>query len=75
VGLDLKIVGGVVVTDGTAQALDVGIEGDVVAEVGPPGSLGPVSTRWSESGRDGRVLNASGPAGSHGIRGNPRPTA
>jgi dihydroorotase (multifunctional complex type) len=37
--LDLRIVNGVVVTDGAVAELDVGIEGGTISDVGPSGSL------------------------------------
>lgn len=38
--LDLKILNGVVVSDGAVTSLDVGVEGGVIVELGPPGSVG-----------------------------------
>lgn len=49
--LDLKIVGGLVVTDGTATMLDVGIEGETVVEVAAPGSLGRAVEEIDATGR------------------------
>jgi allantoinase len=39
VGLDLRILGGLVITDGTAEHRDIGIEGGKIVEVGPPGTI------------------------------------
>ena len=39
--LDLKIVGGTVASDLGLEMADIGIEGDFIAEVASPGSLGP----------------------------------
>jgi dihydropyrimidinase/dihydroorotase/allantoinase len=49
--LDLRIVGGLVVTDGTAEARDVGIEGARVVEMGPPGSVGKAIEEIDATGR------------------------
>lgn len=48
--LDLRILDGVVVSDGSVAALDVGIENGVIAEVGPPGSLPPARADIDASG-------------------------
>ncbi len=48
--LDLKVVGGTVVTGEGARRADVGIEGDFVSEVSPPGSLGPARGEIDASG-------------------------
>jgi dihydropyrimidinase/dihydroorotase/allantoinase len=50
-GLDLRIVGGLVITDGTAEFRDVGIDGETIAEVGPPGSLGAAAEEINATGR------------------------
>ena len=38
--LDLRIVGGTVVSDGHSRPADVGVEGQLITEVSPPGGLG-----------------------------------
>lgn len=50
-GLDLKIVGGLVVTDGVSEVRDVGIEGPSIAEIGPAGSVGPAREEVDATGR------------------------
>src|SRR5262245_49334961 len=47
----MRIVGGLVVTDGTAEYRDVGIEGETIVEVGPPGSIGSAAEEISAAGR------------------------
>jgi dihydroorotase (multifunctional complex type) len=51
VGLDIRIVGGLVVTDGTAEYRDLGIEGETIVEVGPPGSIGTAAEEIGAAGR------------------------
>jgi len=48
--LDLRILNGVVVSDGAEAALDVGIEGGRVVEVSEPGQLGPARTELDATG-------------------------
>ena len=48
--LDLRIVGGTVVSDRGAHPADVGIEGERIAEVASPGSLGPGRREIDASG-------------------------
>ena len=48
--LDLRIVGGTVVSDRGARPADIGIEGDFIAEVSSPGSLGPARREIDGSG-------------------------
>ena len=48
--LDVRIVGGTVVSDRGARRADVGVEGDFIAEVGTPGSLGPARREINASG-------------------------
>jgi dihydroorotase (multifunctional complex type) len=48
--LDLRILNGVVVNDGTTAALDVGIEAGRVVEVGEPGRLGPARRELDATG-------------------------
>jgi len=48
--LDLRIVGGVVVSDGRSRSADVGLEGDSIVEVAPQGGLGPARGEIDASG-------------------------
>ncbi len=48
--LDLRIVGGVVVSDGHSRPADVGLEGDRIVEVAPQGGLGPARGEMDASG-------------------------
>ena len=48
--LDLRILGGVVVSDGVTAPLDIGIEGDVIVAVEPPGALGPAKNDVDATG-------------------------
>ena len=48
--LDLRILGGTVVSDRGAHPADVGIEGEHIAEVASPGSLGPARREIDASG-------------------------
>ena len=47
---DLRIVGGTVVSDRAAGPADIGIDGDSIAEVGSPGSVGPARREIDASG-------------------------
>lgn len=48
--LDLRIVGGVVVSDGRSRPADVGLEGDRIVEVASQGGLGPARGEMDASG-------------------------
>ena len=48
--LDLRIVGGTVVSDRGAHPADIGVDGDCISEVGSPGSLGPARSEIDASG-------------------------
>ena len=48
--LDLRILGGVVVSDGVTAPLDIGIEGGVIVAVEPPGALGPAKNDIDATG-------------------------
>jgi dihydroorotase (multifunctional complex type) len=48
--LDLRILNGLVISDGVAENKDVGIEGDSIVEVGPPGSLGRAAEEVDAAG-------------------------
>ena len=48
--LDLRIVGGTVVSDGRSLPADVGVEGEFIAEVSPPGGLGTARREIDASG-------------------------
>ena len=48
--LDLRIVGGTVVSDGRSRPADVGLEGDRIVEVAPRGGLGPARREMDASG-------------------------
>ena len=48
--LDLRIVGGTVVSDGRSRPADVGVEGGVIAEVSPSGGLGAARREIDASG-------------------------
>jgi dihydroorotase (multifunctional complex type) len=51
VGLDLRIVGGLLITDGVAEHRDIGIEDGKIAEVGPPGTIGRAAEEVVAAGR------------------------
>ena len=48
--LDLRVVGGTVVSDGRSYPADVGVEGESIAEVAPTGGLGPARREIDASG-------------------------
>jgi len=48
--LDLRIVGGTVVSDGRSRPADVGVDGEQIAEVSPHGGLGPARREIDASG-------------------------
>ena len=48
--LDLRIVGATVVSDGRSHPADVGVEGELITEVSPPGGLGPARREIDASG-------------------------
>ncbi len=48
--LDLRIVGAQVVSDGLIRSADVGVEGEFIAEVSPPGGLGAARSEIDGSG-------------------------
>ena len=48
--LDLRIVGGTVVSDGLSRPADVGVEGEFITEVSSPGGLGPARQEIDASG-------------------------
>ncbi|MYD03701.1 MAG: dihydroorotase family protein [Acidimicrobiia bacterium] len=48
--LDLRIVGGVVVSDGHFRPADVGVEGEIISEVVSPGGLGPARDEIDATG-------------------------
>ena len=48
--LELRILGGVVVSDGVTAPLDIGIEGGVIVAVEPPGALGPAKNDIDATG-------------------------
>jgi allantoinase len=47
---DLRIVGATVVSDGRSYPADVGVDGHLIAEVAPPGGLGPARREIDASG-------------------------
>lgn len=50
-GLDLRIVGGLLITDGVAEHRDIGIENGTITEVGPPGTIGGAAGEIVAAGR------------------------
>ena len=48
--LDLRIVGGTVVSDGRSMQADVGVEGELITEVSPTGGLAPARREIDASG-------------------------
>ena len=48
--LDLRIVGGTVVSDGRSRPADVGLDGDFIVEVASQGGLGPARSEIDASG-------------------------
>ena len=48
--LDLRIVGGTVVSDGRSMQADVGVEGELITEVSPTGGLSPARQEIDASG-------------------------
>lgn len=48
--LDLKIINGIVVSEGLSSPLDIGIEGGAIVEVAPPGLLGPAREELDAAG-------------------------
>lgn len=48
--LDLRIVGGTVVSDGRSRPADVGVEGEFITEVVPHGALGAARREIDASG-------------------------
>ena len=48
--LDLRIVGGTVVSDGRSRPADVGVEGELITEVSPTGGLGAARREIDASG-------------------------
>ena len=48
--LDLRIVGGTVVSDGCSRPADVGVEGELITEVSPTGGLGKARREIDASG-------------------------
>jgi dihydroorotase (multifunctional complex type) len=48
--LELRILNGIVVSDGVAEMKDVGIEGGAIVEVGSPGTLGPAADEVDATG-------------------------
>jgi dihydroorotase (multifunctional complex type) len=51
VGFDLRIIDGLLITDGIAEHRDVGIEGGKITEVGPPGTIGRATEEIVATGR------------------------
>jgi len=48
--LDLKIVNGIVVSEGLTAPLDIGIEGGMIVEIEPPGLVGPAREEIDAAG-------------------------
>ncbi len=48
--LDLRIVGGTVVSDGRSRPADVGVAGELITEISPTGGLGPARREIDASG-------------------------
>ena len=59
--LDLRVVGGTVVSDGRSRPADVGVEGEFITEVSPHGGLGPARREIDAS----RLLVIPGAVDAH----------